>query len=217
MAVPKKIKGRRRGRGGRGWKLLLIALAVLAVAVAAGMQVMSVKKKGEVAGAAEAYMNGVSCGDFSIVFNYHGPSQRRKLMLMQRSGDDVEARLEELFNEREASFREAEPGEDLSGEWSEKALFVDAGEFRVLGVEMVEDIDNPSQPLRDRQNAIVTVEAVYHDEEGAPDLGGKIKKAVFNVKMVHSSNVARTLRGEVPFSRWLFQSVSMEEGTVERW
>ncbi len=207
--------------GGGSAVKVLAALAVVLVAVAVFFMLGEDKSK-EALSDARTYIMAVQKRDFDTIFRFHGPSQRRRLILVNRAAnkEEAEKRVKELYNEQKKSFDEAPFTENLYGEWVEKYLFVPGADIEITGVEMVPDTENPSQPLRDiieRINAIISVKVTYKNKDSAPDIDGKIKSAVYRVKMVHSDDVARTLRRGADFDRWLFMSVSLKEGSVTHW
>lgn len=198
-----------------------VLVGLVAVFAAAAAVFFLIKEEASKAAVDDArtYITAVQERDFDTIFKYHGPSQRRVLIITGRSSDKEEAgeRVKDLYNEQKSSFEEAPFTEDLYGEWVEKYLFIPGADIEITGVEMVPDTENPSQPLRDiieRMNAIVTVKVDYGDRADAPDIGGKIKSASFRVRMVHSDDVARTLRRGAEFKRWLFMSVSLVQGSA---
>lgn len=162
-----------------------------------------------------AYIEGVWKRDFDVIFRYNVNSQRRKAIIMQRSEGDKEKEIKDLIAQEKASFEDASAGNDLRAQWVEKSIFVPGGSYKVTGVEMVKDMENPSQPSSERVNALVSIEADYPDGNTAPDLNGKIKSAEYQVLMVHSKNISRFLRDGVKDDRWLFHSISVKQDSVK--
>ena len=163
-----------------------------------------------------AYIEAMKQENFAEVYNYHAPSQRRKTMSLQTPASR-EAQLHDIeiiYNDQLASFEQAQPESNLRHPWSEKFLFTRKMAYRILSVRMVEDRENPSLPVQERKVAYAEVEAEYPDKETAPDLGGKIRKVTYLVKMVHSRNVARTWEEKSQRDRWLFDSLTLKEESI---
>ncbi len=198
----------------------IVLIVLCTVVVGAGLYVYLKDDTEDVRRDIITYIDAIRAGDFKTVFDYHAPSQRRRLLIIKRSHDDVEDLLEELYKEQKESFEQAPFTTDLTGEWSEKFIFPRDSDYRIVDIEMVVDTENPSQPLKDiveRINAVVTVGVNYRDKSTAPDINGKVKRATYRIKMIHSENVARTLRGEVEYKRWLFKAISVVDGSIEYW
>jgi len=163
-----------------------------------------------------AYIEAMKQENFAEVYNYHAPSQRRKTMSLQTPASR-EAQLHDIeiiYNDQLASFEQAQPESNLRRPWSEKFLFTREMTYRILSVRMAEDRENPSMPVQERTVAYAEVEAEYPNKETAPDLGGKIRKATYLVKMVHSRNVARTWEEKSQRDRWLFDSLTLKEESI---
>lgn len=203
-------------RGGAAPKVL-IAVVIVAIIVIAGYFILGGKPEKKAAEAAEAYIAALQKRDVDGVYKYNGVYQRRREIIVQRPGGGKEEAMKELFEEMKASFEGVSPTADLRAQWVEKFLFIPGANFRVLGVEMVMDTENPSQPSSERVNAVVTVAAEYPDRDKAPDLHGPVKTVNYKLLMVHSSNVSRVLRREVSIKRWLFMSVSADHDTLKYW
>ncbi|MBI5286418.1 MAG: hypothetical protein HY878_02355, partial [Deltaproteobacteria bacterium] len=131
--------------------------------------------------------------DFDTIYRYHAPTQKR-IAIAMKSTTDLEARMKVIYEEQKASFEQAQPpqGRDPRPQWSEKFLFIKDMKYKIADIKMVEDRENPSLPIRERINGLVEIEVEYTNKETAPDLGGKVKRATYLIKMVHSRNVART-------------------------
>jgi hypothetical protein len=165
------------------------------------------------------YIEATKHEDFAVVYDYHAPSQRRKTMTLQTpaSRESQLHDIEIIYKDQSASFEQAQPESNLKRPWSEKFLFTREMTYRILSVKMVEDRENPSLPVKERIVAYAAVEAEYPHKETAPDLGGKIRKVTYLVKMVHSRNVARTWEEKNQRDRWLFDSLALEEGSISYW
>ncbi|HHL39068.1 MAG TPA: hypothetical protein ENJ37_01040 [Deltaproteobacteria bacterium] len=201
-------------------KRLVIPAAALAVAAAAALYLTAGDETGEVLEDARSYIEAMRSRDFDRIFSYHGDSQRKCMIVTVRAnGGDVTAELEAVRKLKRSNFETASFSEDLIGEWVEKAIFTPPSSYHIVGVDMVEDTENPSSPLHDineRVNAFVTVEVSYPSADRAPVFGGRpLKSGRFVVKMVHSSNIARTLRGEATIDRWLFKSIRAVPESME--
>lgn len=162
------------------------------------------------------YIEAMKHRDFAVVYNYHAPSQRRKTMALKTPASR-EAQLHDIeiiYNDQLASFEQSQPESNLRRPWSEKFLFTREMAYRILSVTMVEDRENPSLPLQERIVAFAEVEAEYPHKETAPDIEGKVKKVTYFIKMVHSRNVARTWEEKSQHDRWLFDSLTLKEGSI---
>ena len=162
------------------------------------------------------YIEATKHKDFAAIYDYHAPSQRRKTMALKTPASrEVQMHdIEIIYNDQLDSFEQAQPESNLRRPWSEKFLFTREMTYKILSVTMVEDRENPSLPVQERIVAYVEVEAEYPDKETAPDLEGKIKKVTYLIKMVHSRNVARTWEEKSQRDRWLFDSLTLKEGSI---
>lgn len=162
------------------------------------------------------YIEATKHKDFAVVYNYHAPSQRRKTLALKTPASR-EAQLHDLdiiYNDQLASFEQAQPESNLKRPWSEKFLFTPEMTYKILSIKMVEDRENPSLPVQERIVAYAEVEAEYSNKETAPDLEGKIKNVTYLIKMVHSRNVARMWEEKSQTDRWLFDSLTLKEGSI---
>lgn len=169
----------------------------------------------------ERFIEAMVDRDFDTIYKYHAPSQKM-IALAMKAPTGIETRMKEIYEEQKASFEQARPipsRTDLKSlpVWSEKFLFIKEMNYRITEIRMVEDIENPSLPIRERTDALVEVDAEYTNKETAPDLGGKVNKVVYVLKLVHSSNVARTWMGELQDKRWLFKSLTIKDGSLVYW
>jgi len=195
-------------------KLVIAAIGVALLGVALYL-LFAGKEKGVREGVT-IYIEAMKHSDFVVVYNYHAPSQRRKTLALQTpaSRESQLRDIEIIYNDQLASFEQAQPESNLRRPWSEKFLFIREMTYRILSVKMVEDRENPSLPVKERIVAFAEVEAEYPHKETAPDLGGKIRKVTYLVKMVHSRNVARTWEEKSQRDRWLFDSLTLKEGSI---
>lgn len=201
-----------------GKSKLVIAAAGVAILGVALYLLFADKEKGVREGVT-AYIEAMKHGDFAVVYNYHAPSQRKKTMAQQTPASR-EAQLHDIeiiYNDQLASFEQAQPESNLRRPWSEKFLFTREMAYRILSIKMVEDRENPSLPVQERIVAYAEVEAEYPHKETAPDLEGKIKKIIYLIKMIQSRNVARTWEEKSQRDRWLFDSLTLKEGSIVYW
>lgn len=192
--------------------IAVIGVAILGVA----LYLLFADKEKAVREGVTAYIEAMKHSDFAVVYNYHAPSQRRKTMALQTPASrEAQLRdIEIIYNDQLASFEQAQPESNLRRPWAEKFLFTREMTYRILSVRMVEDRENPSLPVKERIVAFAEVEAEYPHKETAPDLEGKVKKVVYLIKMVHSRNVARTWEDKSQRDRWLFDSLTLKEGSI---
>ena len=195
-------------------KIVIAAIGVALLGVALYL-LFAGKEKGVREGVT-IYIEAMKHSDFVVVYNYHAPSQRRKTMALQTpaSRESQLRDIEIIYNDQLASFEQAQPESNLRRSWSEKFLFTREMTYRILSVKMVEDRENPSLPVKERIVAFAEVEAEYPHKETAPDIEGKIRKVTYLVKMVHSRNVARTWEEKSQRDRWLFDSLTLKEGSI---
>ncbi len=203
---------------------LIAAMAVAtAGAIMATYYLTSSSASREAADAARIYIEAVKNRDFETIFRYHGASQKRRFLIMVKGGSGMEDYLDSLYRDQKTSFENAPPPHNIRGAWGwmEKFLFIPSGRFEVAGVEMKRHEENVSLPLQSinvRYYGVVTIRATYPDKERAPLMGGRrLKSALLEMKMVHSGNIARTLRGRITIDRWLFTSLSAGDDSVEYW
>ncbi len=198
-----------------GKSKLVIAAAGFAI-VGATLYLLFADKDKAVREGVTAYLEAMKHRDFAVAYDYHAPSQRRKTMALKTpaSKETQLHDIEIIYNDQLASFEQAQPESNLKRPWSEKFLFTREMTYRILSVTMAEDRENPSLPVQERMVAYTEVEAEYPDKETAPDLGGKIRKVTYLVKMVHSRNVARTWEEKSQRDRWLFDSLTLKEESI---
>ncbi len=203
--------------------LVAVMAVVVAGSIMATYYLTSSSASREAIEAARIYMEAVKNRDFETIFRYHGPSQKRRFLVMVKGGRETKDYMDSLYRDQKTSFENAHPPQNLTGAWGwmEKFLFIPSGRFEVAGVEMKKHEENVSLPLQNinvRYYGVVTIEATYPDRDRAARIGGRsIRSALFEMKMVHSSNIARTLRGRITTDRWLFDSISARDGSVEYW
>ena len=203
--------------------LVFITLGALLIGGALLYYLTTASPAKEAVEAARAYIEAVKNRDFKTIFNYHGPSQKRRFLILIKGGSQMEDYIERLYREQEQSFLSASPPSSLSGAWGwmEKFLFIPSGKYKITEATLHKHEENVSLPLQNinvRYYVVVTVKAEYPDREGAPVIGGStIKSALLDMTMVHSSNIARTLRGKITTDRWLFNAISVREDSVEYW
>ncbi len=205
-------------------RLLIVSVIVVASVVAiTGYYLSSASASREAVKSALIYMEAVKTGDFETIFKYHGQSQKRRFLIMLKGGERVKDSLDTLYRDQKASFENAWPPQGLRGAWGwmEKFLFTPQGRFELVDVTMKKHQENVSLPLQNikvRYYAVITIRATYPERDKAPRIGGRaLRSALLELKMVHSTNIARTLRGRITTDRWLFDSVSVREDSVEYW
>lgn len=206
------------------WKRVIIALVSLAIIIITYL--LWTREERAVKRDMETYVKAMMSRDFDTIYRYHAPTQKRVAITM-KSPVGLEARLKRLYEDEKASFEQAPDrldqgvpsGIDLKSTplWSEKSLLIKDMNYRITGVRMVEDVENPSLPIKERMNAFVEVEVEYTDRETAPDLGGRVRKVTYIIKLVHSRNVARTWIGEPKEKRWLFSGIAVKEKSLVYW
>lgn len=170
---------------------------------------------------AERFIEAMMEMDFDTIYKYHAPSQKR-IALAIKAPAGIETRMKEIYEEQKASFEQARPipsRTDLKSlpVWSEKFLFIRDMNYRVTEIRMVEDIENPSLPIKERTDALVEVDVEYTNKMTAPDFGGRVKKVTYLMKLVYSRNVVRIWVGGLEDERWLFKSIAIKEGSVLYW
>jgi len=128
-----------------------------------------------------------------------------------------EAHLKEIYGEQKTSFEDAQPTVNLKELWVEKYLFIDGMKYRFGDVKMIENIENPSSPIRERIDAVLSVEAEYTNKEKSPDLNGYVRNVTYLVKFVSIENIIRTSIVKPKTKRWLFHSIDIKEGSLVYW
>lgn len=196
-------------------KILIAVAAVVIIGIAAYFLLFRQSPANQAVTDLKAYIEGVQNRNFDVVFNHNGVVQRRKAIIDQRTEGNKEKELKDLYDESKSSFDQAAPTSDPRAQWAEKSFFIPGANFKVLGVEMVEDKENPSQPASDRINAVITVEVDYPDKNTAPDLNGKVKSVVYKVTMVNSKNISRVIRTAVEEKKWLFMTIGINSESIK--
>lgn len=198
---------------------ILIAIAVAAVVgIAAFFLSGGGDQSGRIKGDLQGYIEALRKGDFETIYAYNGIIQRRHTI--QARSANKEQTLKTLYEESKASFDSVAPIYDLRAQWVEKFLFTPESSYTIKDVEMIEDKENPSQPLTERTNAVVHVEVQYPDKEKAPLIENtRLKSATYRVTMVHSKNISRVLRGSeaVKDKKWLYMMMQINQDTVKYW
>ncbi|MBI3584913.1 MAG: hypothetical protein HY096_13335 [Nitrospinae bacterium] len=197
-------------------KKFLIIPAVLIAVILTAYLLVSKGKDRAIKKSLEIYINAIVNKDFDTIFKYHAHSQRLVAVAMKYP-ETMDAKIKEIYNEQKALYEEAQLLDNIKEFWSEKFFIVKDMRYRIISIEMVRDIENPTSPIRERIDAMMEVEAEYTNKETAPDYGGRIKKVVYLIRMVHSRNVIRSSAKEMEDKRWLFRSIDIKEGSLERW
>lgn len=201
------------------WHRVTIILAISVVAIA--VYLLWTGQERAIKNGVVTYIEAMADRDFDTIYRYHAPSQKR-IAITMKNPVGLEARLKRLYEDGKMAFEEAQPapmGTDLKSIplWSEGSLFIRDMRFRITNIRMVEDRENPSLPIRERINAFAEVEVEYTSRETAPDLGGRVRKVTYIIKLVHSRDVARTWIGEPQEKRWLFSGIAVKEGSLVYW
>lgn len=195
-------------------------LAILAVLIAVILTAYLVINKGKeraIKKSLEIYINAIVNNDFDTIFKYHAHSQRLVAVAMKYP-KTMDAKIKEIYNEQKALYEQALLIDNIKEFWSEKFLIVRDMRYRIINMEMIRDIENPTSPIRKRIDAVMEVEVEYTNKETAPQLvDEKIKNVVYLIKMVHSRNVIRSSVKEMEDKRWLFRSIDIKGGSLERW
>lgn len=195
-----------------------VFLIALAVAGALVYFFLSDEKRAVTKGLNE-YITAMIERDFDEIYRYHAPSQKKRALSLKTPASE-EARqqtLKVLYQDQLSAFEQAESSSTVDYIWSEKFLFIKEMDYQITSVTLVEDIENPSLPIKKRTKALVEISVEYRNEETAPDLGGKVRKAAYLIRMVHSRNVARTWEEKSQEDRWLFKSISVRNGSLAYW
>lgn len=165
---------------------------------------------------AEIFIQAMRNKDFNVIFNYHAFSQKRTEIALKTPAT-AEINMRAIHNEQKSLFNQAQPTNNLKEFWSEKFLLIPDMKYNIRGVKIVEDIENPSSPIRERWDAIIEVDVEYTNKETAPDINGKVKSVTYSMKFVHSRNVARTWVVKPQYKRWLFKGIAVKEGSLVYW
>ena len=198
-------------------KKLLVTLAVLIAVILTVYLLVSKGKDRAIKKSLEIYINAIVNKDFDTIFKYHAHSQRLVAVAIKYP-ETMDAKIKEIYNEQKALYEQAQMIDNTKEFWSEKFLIVRDMRYRIINMEMVRDIENPTSPIRERIDAMLEVEVEYTNKETAPQhAGGKIKSVVYLIKMVHSKNVIRLLIKEMQDRRWLFRSIDIKEGSLIWW
>ena len=201
----------------RKFVILLAGLIVFIVTV----YLILTSEQRAVRNGTERFIKAMMDRDFDTIYKYHAPSQKM-IAIAMKSPAGIESRMKEIYEEQKTSFEQARPipsRTDLKSLpiWSEKFFFMKEMNYRVTKIRMVEDIENPSLPIKERNDALVEVDVEYINKMTAPDFGGRVKKVTYVMKLVHSRNVIRTWVGGLEDDRWLFKTIAIKDGTVLYW
>ena len=198
-------------------KKILVILAVFIAVILTAYLLAGKGKERAIKKSLEIYINAIVNKDFDTIFKYHAHSQRLVAVAMKYP-ETMDAKIKEIYNEQKTLYEQAQLIDNIKEFWSEKFLIVRDMRYRIINMETVRDIENPTSPIRERIDAIMEVEVEYTNKETAPQhAGGKIKSVVYLIKMVHSKNVIRLLIKEMQDRRWLFRSIDIKEGSLIWW
>lgn len=186
----------------------LFLVIILAIYIFKEIEYRAIKK------GVDIYINAVMDKKFEVIYEYHMHSQKRIAVAM-KSPQTTESHLKAIYEEQKALFEQAQPTQNLKEFWSEKYLFVRGMKYKIIDINMIEDVENPSLPIRERIDALVEIDMEYSDKETAPDFGGKLKKVTYLIKMVYSRNIMRTETLKPQNRMWLFKAISMKEGSLQ--
>jgi len=154
--------------------------------------------------------------DFEVIFGYHAFSQKRTEIALKNPAT-AEVNMKAIYGEQKALFDQAQHTNNLKEFWSEKYLLINDMKYNITGVKMLEDIENPSSPIRERWDAVIEADVEYTNKETAPDINGKVKDVTYLMRFVHSRNVARTWVVKPQYKRWLFKNIAVKEGSLVYW
>lgn len=194
-------------------RAVIITLSLLSVLTA---YILLMREHRAVRRDADIFIRAMMIRDFNVIYNYHVPSQKRVQVAMKVPSPS-ESHLKEIYGEQKTSFEDAQPTANLKELWVEKYLFIDGMKYRFGDVRMVENIDNPSSPIRERIDAVLTVEVEYINKEKSPDLNGYIRNVTYLVKLVLIENIIRTSIVKSKARRWLFHSIDIKKGSLVYW
>ena len=195
-------------------KKSLLILAVLIAVILTAYLLAGKGKDRAIKKSLEIYINAIVNKDFDTIFKYHAHSQRLVAVAMKYP-ETMDAKIKEIYNEQKALYEQAQLIDNIKEFWSEKFLIVRDMRYRIINMETVRDIENPTSPIRERIDAIMEVEVEYTNKETAPQFAGeKIKSVVYLIKMVHSKNVIRSSVKEMEDKRWLFRGIDIKEGSL---
>ncbi|MBI5748838.1 MAG: hypothetical protein HZA00_06880, partial [Nitrospinae bacterium] len=167
-------------------KKFLLILTVLIAVILTVYLLVSKGKDRAIKKSLEIYINAIVNKDFDTIFKYHAHSQRLVAVAMKYP-ETMDAKIKEIYNEQKALYEQAQLIDNTKEFWSEKFLIVRDMRYRIINMEMVRDIENPTSPIRERIDAMMEVEVEYANKETAPQFAGeKIKNVVYLIKMVHS-------------------------------
>ncbi len=198
-------------------KKILLILAVFIAVILIAYLLAGKGKERAIKKSLEIYINAIVNKDFDTIFKYHAHSQRLVAVAMKYA-ETMDAKIKEIYNEQKALYEQAQLIDNTKEFWSEKFLIVRDMRYRIINMEMIRDIENPTSPIRERIDAIMEVEVEYTNKDTAPQLAGeKIKYVVYLIKMVHSKNVIRSSVKEMEDKRWLFRGIDVKEGSPEYW
>ena len=195
-------------------KKILVILAVFIAVILTAYLLAGKGKERAIKKSLEIYINAIVNKDFDTIFKYHAHSQRLVAVAMKYP-ETMDAKIKEIYNEQKALYEQAQLIDNIKEFWSEKFLIVRDMRYRIINMEMIRDIENPTSPIRERIDAIMEVEVEYTNKETAPQFAGeKIKYIVYLIKMVNSKNVIRSSVKEMEDKRWLFRGIDIKEGSL---
>ncbi|MBI3815093.1 MAG: hypothetical protein HY279_11620 [Nitrospinae bacterium] len=195
------------------WKIIIIfalfAIVILSVYLLGWGQRAAKRDAG-------IFIHAMRIKDFGVIFTYHAFSQKRTEIALKNPAT-AEINMKAIYDEQKALFDQAQPTNNLKEFWSEKFLLIQDMKYNITGVKMVEDIENPSSPIRERWDAVIEVDVEYTNKKTAPDLNGRVKNVTYLMRFVNSRNVARTWVVKPQYKRWLFKGIAVKEGSLVYW
>lgn len=197
---------------------IILSLFIIFIAAAVLYVFLIGNDKKAVRETANIYIEAVRDRNFDMVYNLNASSQKRRLFALKSSNSNNSELIRQTYEGQKASFDSAQPSFDFNAIWVEKFIFIPGMKYTIAEVAMERNADNPTSFYRKRIDAAVEVEVEYEKKGAAPQYDGKnIRKAVYLIKMIHSKNLARTVKGIVIDDKWLFKGITVKEGSVVYW
>ncbi len=198
-------------------KVIIFVLAVCVAGIAGEFAYEAVKQKGP-EDALNAYIAAVQGREFSIVFWLNYRTQKQVNILARAGEEEMEARIETIYQGSERAFRAMERTDDLTLTWSEQFFFVPGMEYRILGIDKAKTAGTPSSDYRSQSTATASVSVRYLNPDESPVHGGKkVKEAKLLVHMIQSGDVVKGMHTKPVKEGWLYHWSRIDDGSIVFW
>lgn len=168
--------------------------------------------------ALERYIKAAQTRDFKTLYEMDYLPQRQAVLIYRAGEQGLQAKLDENFRKAKESFDATTELVGFSSAWAEKFLFIAEMKYTIGGSETQKLGDNPTSKYREREAAAIEVAVEYTDAAKAPsDSTGRIKKAVYEVKLLPLADIVKGLKTSLDEKAWIVRGIDAKNGSIEYW